>query len=165
MWIENPDHLTPAQVAGVLFVLDAGSNLNPSIEVMASVAGGTVPAAATTATATVSVTPFPTGDVSRGQALYAANCAACHGAQGEGASAPGLNADPDNVADDPTWTPQLLGIAARTNMDNAGVSLDPSMPKWLLRDGASGQLLSTQDFSDIYVFLKTQHSAGAATSP
>jgi len=68
MWINNPDHLTAAQVNGVLFVLDAGSNANPSIEVTATVAGGAAPGGA--ATATVSVMPFPTADGTRGQALW-----------------------------------------------------------------------------------------------
>ena len=154
MWIQNPDHLTPAQVAGVLYILDAGTAPNPAIDVTAMVTGGAAPAGQTTAT--VPVAPFPTGVASRGQPLYAANCATCHGAKGEGGSGPGLNATPDNVAGDDGWTPQMLGISARSNMDDQGVSLDVSMPKWLLINGASGQQLITQDFSDIYAFLKTQ---------
>jgi hypothetical protein len=79
--------------------------------------------------------------------------------------APGLNADPDNVAADPSWTPQMLGLAARSNMDNEGVSLDPSMPKWLMRKDAAGGLLTTQDFSDMYAFLKTQHGEEGTAAP
>jgi hypothetical protein len=41
-------------------------------------------------------------------------------------------------------------------MDNRGVSLDPSMPKWLSRLSSTGQLLSPSDFADIYAFLQTQ---------
>ena len=82
MWIQNPEHLTPAQVAGVLYVLDAGSGANPSISVTATVTGGTAPAGQ--ATSSVPVGAFPLGNAARGQPLYSANCAVCHGAAGEG---------------------------------------------------------------------------------
>ena len=154
MWIQNPDHLTPQQVAGVLYILDAGSAASPSISVTAAVTGGAAPAGQ--ATATIPVAPFPVGDAARGQPLYAANCASCHGAKGEGGSGPGLNATPDNVAGDDGWSPQLLGLSARSNMDDQGVSLDLAMPKWLVLTGANGQPVTTQNFSDIYAFLKTQ---------
>ncbi len=154
MWIQNPDHLTAAQVAGVLYILDTGSAPSPSIGVTAVVTGGAAPAGQ--ATATIPIAPFPAGEASRGQALYAANCASCHGAKGEGGSGPGLNSAPDNVAGDDGWTPQLLGLSARSNMDDQGVSLDLAMPKWLVISGASGQPLTTQNFSDVYAFLKTQ---------
>jgi mono/diheme cytochrome c family protein len=163
MWIANPDHLSDAQVAGVLYVLDTGTAANPSIDVKASVVEGSAPAGE--ATASVSVEPFPVGDVTRGQGLYAANCATCHGAQGEGGTAPGLNAGPNNVASDPSWSPQMLGISARSNMDNVGVSLAATMPKWLVVPGADGQLLTTQNFSDMYAFLKTQGGETPAASP
>jgi cytochrome c553 len=162
-WIKNPDHLTDAQTAGVLYVLDPGSAANPSVDVKVSVSGGDAPAGEVTVT--VSIKPFPTGNVTHGQPLYAANCASCHGAHGEGDSAPGLNDEPENVAGDPGWSPQMLGLAARSNMDDLGVSLDPSMPKWLVLPSSSGQLLTTRDFSDIYAFLKTQQVAGPTQSP
>lgn len=154
MWIQNPDHLTAAQVAGVLYVLDAGSTASPSISVTATVTGGAAPAGQ--ATATIPVAPFPVGNATRGQPLYTANCASCHGAKGEGGSGPGLNSTPDNVAGDDGWTPQLLGLSAQSNMDDQGVSLDLAMPKWLVIAGAGGQQLTTQNFSDVYAFLKTQ---------
>ena len=162
-WIENPDHLTAAQVAGVLYVLDAGTAAKPSVTVSAAVTGGAAPAGSTTAS--VALAPFPTGDVTRGHNLYAANCASCHGTQGEGGLAPGLNNEPDHVAGDSGWTPQLLGFAARANMDDQGVSLDVSMPKWLVINGAAGVPLTTQDFSDLYTFLQTQHGEGTPPSP
>ncbi len=162
-WIQNPDHLTPAQVAGVLYVLDAGTAAQPSVTVSAAVSGGLAPAGS--ATASLPIAPFPAGDATRGQTLYVSNCASCHGAQGEGALAPGLNNEPDHVAGDPDWTPQMLGFAARSNMDNEGVSLDVSMPKWLLVNGAAGKPLTTQDFSDMYAFLKTQHGEGSTPGP
>jgi mono/diheme cytochrome c family protein len=162
-WIQNPEHLTAAQVAGVLYVLDAGTAARPSVSVSAAVTGGSAPAGG--ATASVAIAPFPTGDATRGQGLFTANCASCHGAQGEGGSAPGLDNEPDHVAGDPGWTPQMLGFAARSNMDDQGVSLDVSMPKWLLINSAAGKPLTTQDFADVYSFLQTQHGAGASPSP
>jgi len=162
-WIQNPDHLTPAQVAGVLYVLDAGTAARPSVTVSASVSGGSTRAG--NATASVAIAAYPTGDVTRGHSLYAANCASCHGTQGEGGSAPGLNNEPDHVAGDPDWTPQMLAFAARSNMDDQGVSLDVSMPKWLVINSAAGKPLTTQDFSDVYAFLQTQHGEGSSPSP
>jgi hypothetical protein len=50
----------------------------------------------------------------------------------------------------------MMGISARSNMDNAGVSLASDMPKWLILTGSTGKILSTQDFADIYAFLRTQ---------
>lgn len=159
-WIQNPDHLTPAQVAGVLYVLDAGTAARPSVTVSATVSGGSTPAG--NATASVAIAAYPTGDATHGQSLYSTNCASCHGTQGEGGSAPGLNNEPDHVAGDPGWTPQMLGFAARSNMDDQGVSLALSMPKWLVLNSAAGTPLTTQDFSDIYAFLQTQHGAGSS---
>ena len=162
-WIQNPDHLTSAQVAGVLYVLDLGTATKPSLTVSAAVTGGSAPGGS--ATASVAIAPFPTGDVTHGQSLFAANCASCHGTQGEGGSAPGLNNEPDHIAGDSGWTPQMLGFAARSNMDDQGVSLAVSMPKWLVINGAAGKPLATQDFADMYAFLKTQHGAGSPPAP
>jgi len=161
MWVENPEHLSAADVSGVLYVLDAGSDPNPSVDVTATISNGATPTMKVTST--LAVAPFPSGDAARGHPLYMANCASCHGEMGEGGIAPGLNAAPDNVAGDPDWSPQLLGIVARSNMDNEGVSLATSMPKWLTLVGADGKLLTTQNFADIYSFLKTQ--GGSLTQP
>jgi mono/diheme cytochrome c family protein len=155
MWIKNADHLTDTEVSGVLYVLDRGSASNPTIEVKATVGGG---APAGEATATLTVAAFPTGNVVSGQTLYAANCAGCHGPQSQGTGAgPGLNNEADHLAGDPTWNGPMFAITPRCNMDNNGVSLATTMPKWLVLPGASGQLLATQDFADLYAFLLTQH--------
>ena len=127
--------------------------------VTATVTGGTSPEGKVTER--LNVASFPEGDVARGQSLYGANCASCHGAHGEGDTAPGLNDEPENVAGDDGWTPQMLGLAARSNMDDMGVSLDPSMPRWLVTPDADGRLLTTRDFSDMYAFLKTQHGTAS----
>src|SRR6266536_5894940 len=89
MWLRNSEHLTDAQLNGILYVLDKGTATNPSISVTATVGGG---APAGQVTATLLVSPFPTGSVTAGQTLFADNCATCHGAQGQGTmTAPGLN--------------------------------------------------------------------------
>ena len=114
------------------------------------------------ATATIPVAAFPTGDVARGQVLYADNCATCHGAQGQGtAIAPGLNDSVDaqgdpNVAADPSWNGPQFAITPLDNMDNDGVSLALSMPRWLITEAKSGQFLTAQNLSDVYAFLRTQ---------
>jgi mono/diheme cytochrome c family protein len=159
MWVRNPDHLTDAQVNGVLYVLDKGSGPNPSIAVTATVSAGAPPGEAT---ATIPVTAFLTGDAASGLALYTDNCASCHGAQGQGTTiAPGLNDSVDsqgdpNVAADPSWTGPLFAITPLDNMDNEGVSLALSMPRWLITEAKSGQFLTTQNLADVNAFLQTQ---------
>jgi mono/diheme cytochrome c family protein len=155
-WLSNSAHYSEAELAGVLWVLDQGSGSNSGLVVTATISG-VVPVG--TATATIPVAPSPAGDVARGSALYGANCAACHGASGHGtATFPGLNNEDGHVASDPTWSAALLAMTARSDMDNMGVSLDPSMPKWLTRLSANGKALTTQNFADIYAFLKTQNN-------
>jgi hypothetical protein len=56
-------------------------------------------------------------------------------------------------------------LTARSNMDNAGVSLGSAMPKCLVTSGAGGQLLTTGNFADTYAFLKTQRGESATQSP
>jgi mono/diheme cytochrome c family protein len=147
---------------GVLYVLDKGTGPNPSLTVTAAVTAG---APAGSATATIAVAPFPTGDVTRGQTTYSQNCATCHGAQGQGTTiAPGLNDSSDvdgnpNVAADPGWTGPLFAVTPMDNMDNMGVSLSVAMPRWLITEARSGQLLTSQDFADVYAYLKTQTAA------
>jgi mono/diheme cytochrome c family protein len=155
-WLTNPEHYSEADLAGVLWVLDQGSGTPSGLLVTATISG-VGPAA--TATATLPVSPMPAGDVARGAALYGANCSACHGVSGHGTSTfPGLNNEAGHVAGDPEWSAALLAMTARSDMDNMGVSLDPSMPKWLTRISANGKTLATQDFADIYAFLKTQNN-------
>jgi len=154
IWIQNPEHFTDDELAGVLWVLDAGTDSAPTVAVKASVSSND-PAA--DATANIGVSPMPVGDTGRGQALYGSNCASCHGATGQGTTEfPGLNNAPDHVAGDPDWSPSLLAMAAQSDMDDLGVSLDPAMPKWLTRLSSTGQSLSPANFADIYAFLKTQ---------
>jgi mono/diheme cytochrome c family protein len=153
-WLLDPPHYSEAELSGVLWVMGEGSAPSPGLPVTATISG-VVPGGI--ATATLPVAAMPAGDIDRGKAIYAANCADCHGASGHGTSDfPGLNGEDGHVAGDPAWSAALLAMTARSDMDNAGVSLSASMPRWLTRISANGKTLTTQDFADTYAFLKTQ---------
>jgi mono/diheme cytochrome c family protein len=157
-----------ATIRGVLFVLDAGSAANGTIDIVASVSTQTA-----ALTATVAVSPGPTGDATRGQAVYTANCAICHGPNADGSvanpdgtftidgmpymyPAPGLNNAPDsgNLGNDPAWNAALLAFAARSDADNGAVALRTPMPNWLaMATVGTSAPPTTQDFADIYAFL------------
>jgi mono/diheme cytochrome c family protein len=176
VWIDNtgrPDR--NADLTSVLFILDPGTVQNATVEVTATVSG-TTPGG--DVTGSVGVDPTPAGDWARGATLYGsggANCAECHGPTGHGSPdapeastytmaggtydypAPGINAEPGNTAGDPAWDAALFAVASRADMDNGGVTLRLPMPDFLAQaNPATGQPLSTQDFADIYAFLKTQ---------
>jgi len=154
MWVQNPDHFTNDELAGVLWILDSGTDPSPTVVVKASLSSSDPPG---DLTANISIGSMPAGDIGRGQVMYGSDCASCHGATGDGTTEfPGLNNTPDHVAGDPDWNASLLAMTARSDMDDLGVSLEPSMPKWLTRLSSTGRLLSTSDFADIYAFLKTQ---------
>jgi Cytochrome c len=172
-WIENPfrpDRAT--DLTNVLFVVDPGTIQNAAVLVSATVSGATPSG---DVQAAIGVSPAPMGSWSRGQVLYGpggANCAGCHGSSGHGSTgsapytiagqsydypAPGLNAEPGNPASDPAWNAALLAVAARADMTKQGVALRLPMVDWLsVPNRANGQPLTTQDFADIYAFLKTQ---------
>jgi|HubBroStandDraft_1064217.scaffolds.fasta_scaffold36467_3 hypothetical protein len=177
-WIENtyrPD-LAP-YLANVVFVLDPGTVQNAMLGVSATVSGSSLDGGVAV-TANLAVDPTPVGDWTRGATLYGAtgaNCAQCHGATGHGTPAPnddgtytiaglsypfpapGINAEPGNCASGPAWDAALFAVAARADMDNGGVALRLPMPDWLSTPNpATGAPLATQDFADIYAFLKTQ---------
>lgn len=166
--------LSPS-LANVVFVLDAGAKSSTlALDVHVTKAGG----ADAHATATIAVVPTPKGDASHGQTVYAAACATCHGDTGHGTSsplsgtsppeytidgkpylfpAPGLNAEPGNVAGDPDWNAGLFAVAARADIDDGSVSLRLPMPSWLQSaNPVSHAPFTTQDFADIYAFLQTQ---------
>jgi mono/diheme cytochrome c family protein len=174
-WIDNPSRPDQsADLANVLFVLDPGTVQNAVVQVSAAVSGVSTSGGVT---ASVTVDPIPAGDWTRGGSLYGpsgANCALCHGASGHGSPAdpdgstytlggtsypfpaPGLNAEPGNTASDPAWNAALFAVASRADLDNGGISLRLPMPDWLTRSGPTGPPLTTQDFADIFAFLKTQ---------
>lgn len=114
----------------------------------------------------------PTGDVSHGAALYQKGCAGCHGATGSGTQAnpdgtfsyagrdydypaPALNAGDGGLASEPEWSPTLLAMSSRADIDNCGIMLRQPMPDWFSTP-MGGRLLTSQDFADIYAFLATQ---------
>jgi cytochrome c len=154
----------------VLFMLDPGTVRNPAIDVVAVVSGsGATPGGIVSAS--IGLSPAPTGSASHGATLYASNCATCHGKTGAGTAAnadgtytmaektydfpaPGLNAATGNLAGDRSWNSTLLGLAARADVDNHAVALRPPMPDYLTAE--TGKALTTQDFADIYEFLQTQ---------
>jgi mono/diheme cytochrome c family protein len=176
-FISNPGRPERADPDGLLYVLDAGSVQNGAVQVEATIAGA-ASSDGGQVTAMIGVSPAPVGDWNRGAALFGsggANCAKCHGATGHGSDAltgagsyliagrpydfpaPGLNAEPGNLGSDPAWNAALLAMSARSDVDNGGVTLRLPMPNWLTQNNpATGQPLTTQDFADIYAFLKTQ---------
>ena len=174
MFITNPDRpdVSP-ELADVLFLLDPGSKAGGELSLTATITG--------TVTGTVSVSipvgATPAGDATRGAVTYGAagaNCASCHGATAHGTDAgpdgmytydnatysypsPGLNTESGNLASDPGWNAALLAMAARSDMDNGGLTLRVPMPSWLATPNpATGSPVTMQDFADIYAFLKTQ---------
>ena len=175
-WLANPGRSDRnANLANVLFVLDPGTMQNATVDVTATVTGATPsgPVAAK-----IAIDPAPAGDWTRGALLFGAsgaNCAECHGATGHGSPgapaassyviagatydfpAPGLNAEMGNAASDPAWNAALFAVAARSDIDNGGLTLRAPMPDWLTEANPSTrQPLTTQDFADIFSWLKTQ---------
>lgn len=171
VFVVNPSRGDVAStIADVLFVLDAGSAGRGSLVVTADLSTGDSVAAE------IEVSAAPTGDATRGQSVYGANCARCHGNTGDGTDAnadgtftiagsnylfpaPGLNNAPDtgNLGGDPDWTAALLAFAARCDADNGALALRDPMPNWLTTpDAASGSALSTQDFADVYAYLTSE---------
>jgi mono/diheme cytochrome c family protein len=161
-----------ADLQGVVFLLDPGIAQNGMVQVSAVLSEVTPPV---TVTASIGVDPTPMGDWARGATLYAATCASCHGSTGHGSPgapsattylmdggaydfpAPGLNAEPGNLASDPDYDAALFAVAARADMGSGGVALRFPMPDWLSQlNPTDGEALSTQDLADMYAFLKTQ---------
>ncbi len=167
-----------ADLTGVLFVLDAGTAGGGTLAVAATIAGG---GATGQAAANVTVSTTPAGDATRGAMVYGAagaNCADCHGATGHGTDpmtsadggmtylvggrtfdypAPGLNAEPGNCGSDPAWNAALFAFAARSDIDNGGLTLREPMPDWLADpSSATNAPPTTQDLADIFAFMKTQ---------
>ncbi len=173
MWIANPARTDRgADLAGVLFVLDPGSAANGSVTVTATVTGSV----SGSASASVAVSGGPDGDARRGAMIYGksgANCAECHGDRGKGSPMPGadgsylidgqnysfpappIDGEMGNAAAE--WSPALFAIASRADLDDEAVTLRIPMPDWLGSSSpATNKPLTTQDFADIYAFLKTQ---------
>lgn len=81
-------------------------------------------------------------DYARGAAVYAKNCALCHGADGQGQQVAGRNVFP------PLWGPQSFNWGAGMHqLDNAAAFIQANMPF------SRGGTLSTQDAWDVAMFM------------
>lgn len=169
LFIDNalrPDRA--ANLHSVLFVVGASATNSGSLGIAATIGG----AVTGTATATIPVVSGPIGDTAHGATVYQMACGGCHGATGAGTAAnpdgtfsyaggtfdypaPGLNGADGNLASDPSWSPSLLAMSARADVDNCGLVLRRPMPDWLSTP-VEGHLLTDQDFADMFAFLATQ---------
>ncbi|NNM88048.1 MAG: cytochrome c [Phycisphaerae bacterium] len=111
------------------------------------------PHAATKPT-TLKITP-PPGAATRGQALFAANCARCHGIQGEGLSKefPIKNVGPDLQTDNflkVRTNAQLVAFIERGRPSN-----NPKDKRKIAMPPKGGNLaLTHQDIVDIVIYLR-----------
>lgn len=113
---------------------EAGGTEGTSTE-MSSEEGNTQTAAATTETAEGEA------NAEAGKAVYAGSCAGCHGAEGQGAVGPALNAAAD-------WSDAEFTTALREGK-TPEKELAPIMPRF-----AEAQL-SAQQVNDVHAFIKT----------
>lgn len=174
VFVSNPLRTDrPNDLGNELFFLDPGTAASPTFVLTGTISGATP---AGTASLTFNVGPALVGNATNGAILYGAqgaNCLECHGATGAGSPissdgkyhygdgiydypAGGLNAASGNLASDPKWNAALLAASSRSDMDNAGAAVRSSMPDYLAKKTSSGALLTTQEFADIYAWLKTQ---------
>jgi hypothetical protein len=175
VFIANPLRTDrPNDLGNELFFLDPGTAAAPSFVLTGTISGVTP---AGTASLTFNVAPALVGNATNGAILYGAqgaNCLECHGATGAGSPvssdgkyhygagiydypAGGLNAASGNLASDPKWNAALLAVSSRADLDNKGVVVRAPMPDYLsTKPAGSQQVLTTQDYADIYAWLKTQ---------
>jgi mono/diheme cytochrome c family protein len=175
VFISNPLRTDrPNDLGNELFFLDPGTAASPTF-VLTGTLSGVTPAG--TASLTFNVGPALVGNATNGAILYGAqgaNCLECHGATGAGSPlasdgkyhygggaydypAQGLNAMAGHVAADASWNAALLAMSDRADMDNKGVESRAPMPDYLsTKPAGSQQVLTTQDYADIYAWLKTQ---------
>jgi hypothetical protein len=172
---------------GALFIVDRGSATDAGVSVVASVSDAGDVSAWVAISPAVGAGDPARGQKLFQSVSMAENltCANCHGTTGAGSPpidegeagteyelpatggdlytypAPGLNdistASGPNLAADPAWNAQLLGMAIQADIDNNGVALRGPMPDFFqaVTDDA-GATLGAQDFADIYAWLKTQ---------
>ncbi|HEY2598354.1 MAG TPA: cytochrome c [Candidatus Dormibacteraeota bacterium] len=139
--------------------------LKKGFKVSALLAGAVPALVALTAVSTIAASsPSPSasavalpGDPSKGQALYAANCASCHGVSLTGNIGPALNPIyklPD-VANplDPTF---LIDIITNGRVHKPG---DPGSVNMPAKGGNSN--LTDQDIKDIVSYIIQQNQAGS----
>jgi mono/diheme cytochrome c family protein len=110
-----------------------------------------------------------TGNVASGQAIFAANCAVCHGAEGKGGNPnPGSNAgtvpalnpiDPRLTSPDPNVFTTNLDLFVEHGSTPAGPGPTFSMPAW----GDKG-LLQPQQIADVIAYVKSLNPVSAASN-
>jgi len=88
------------------------------------------------------------GDSSSGQALFTSNCSTCHGSKGEGGV--GANITGSTTAGIGSWTAAQFMAAVRSGVDDEGMQLCATMPKF------SSSLLSDAQVTSIHDFLLMQ---------
>lgn len=107
-----------------------------------------------------SPSPYDPAVVSRGQGLFAANCAACHGAQGEGqadwhiARADGTLPPPPLNGDGHTWH-HADGLLYRIVSEGGKTLEDPSYPSFKSAMPAFGERLSHDEIVAVLTYLKS----------
>ncbi|MFC6661939.1 c-type cytochrome [Deinococcus multiflagellatus] len=82
-----------------------------------------------------------------GQALYAGNCAGCHGAQAEGGVGPGL-------ADTKAWTAADFREAVLNGQHPSGRTLGTVMPRFA-QTGLDGAPATDAQIAAIQAYVKT----------
>lgn len=158
--------LTATVLYGTLFVgalaaeRAAGGGPGPVIDLRAAAAPvppGTAGAAALATS--VPLVPLAAGDPVLGQRAFAASCAACHGAQGQGvpALAPGLREAPfvRTATDD-----QLRAVIVNGRTADA----PDSVSQRLMPPRGGNPFLSDKDVGDIIAFLHEMASNGTAAT-
>ena len=98
----------------------------------------------------------PLGDAVRGASAYGTYCASCHGAKGEGGSAPGSIVDPAYLT--------LVSDRALRATVVVGRS-DLGMPDW--RSDVKGRPMSGTEIADVVAWLAAQRPAlpGSPAAP
>jgi mono/diheme cytochrome c family protein len=90
-----------------------------------------------------------------GKALFAQNCAACHGDTGKGGT--GDVKGPKLVGDATNWSHKLFRRAVLEGKDDEGKALDPAMPHW--KDASfqadKGKAPTPAEVAAIYRYLRT----------
>lgn len=153
IFVQNPARLDHKKdLDGALFILSRGTMPKPTIQVSASISGVEAQAEVT---GTVSVSSLMyKGDPVQGAKTFRANCSSCHGEDGEGKYGPTLNMS--GLIGEGIWDSAMLAMAARSNVDDMGVALARPMVNWMSTKASNDQLLTGQDFANIFSFLGTK---------